>query len=143
MKDVTSAFINKSATQQEADEEVVGYIKKIALDGDSVHTSGEFQRLTNDGFYLTKIEWTVQSEKATGDKIDLLAEFTDTVNCSGFKYGIKRVYSIKDNGEYNSGKTPSDSDRTVILPKIELSARQSYDKIANILAQTLKADENG
>lgn len=35
------------------------------------------------------------------------------------------------------------SDRTVILPKIELSARQSYDKIANILAQTLKADENG
>jgi hypothetical protein len=143
LKDVTSAFINKSATQQEADEEVVGYIKKIALDGDSVHTSGEFQRLTNDGFYLTKIEWTVQSEKATGDKIDLLAEFTDTVNCSGFKYGIKRVYSIKDNGEYNSGKTPSDSDRTVILPKIELSARQSYDKIANILAQTLKADENG
>lgn len=73
----------------------------------------------------------------------VLAEFTDTVNCSGFKYGIKRVYSIKDNGEYNSGKTPSDSDRTVILPKIELSARQSYDKIANILAQTLKADENG
>ena len=81
--------------------------------------------------------------RTTGDKIDLLAEFTDTVNCSGFKYGIKRVYSIKDNGEYNSGKTPSDSDRTVILPKIELSARQSYDKIANILAQTLKADENG
>ena len=49
-------------------------------------------------YNVTKIEWTVQSEKATGDKIDLLAEFTDTVNCSGFKYGIKRVYSIKDDG---------------------------------------------
>ena len=46
-------------------------------------------------------------------------------------------------GEYTAGKPPSESDRTVILPKIELSARQSYDTInTNISNQTPKADEN-
>lgn len=141
--DVTSAFINKNTMQEEVDEETVGFIKKIALNGDSVHTSSEFQRLTKDGFYLTKIEWTIQSEVTTGDKIDLSAEFTDTTNCSGFKYGVKRVYTAKNNGEYTAGKPPSESDRTVILPKIELSARQSYGTISpNISDQIPEADEN-
>lgn len=141
--DVTSAFINKNTTQEEVDAETVGFIKKIALNGDSVHTSSEFQRLTNDGFYLTKIEWTIQSEVATGDKIDLSAEFTDTINCSDFKYGVKRVYTAKGNGEYTAGKPPSESDRMVILPKIELSARQSYDKISpKISDQIPEADED-
>lgn len=143
LTDVTSAFINKNATQEEADEETVGFIKKIALNGDSVHTSSEFQSLTKDGFYLTKIEWTIQSEVTTGDKIDLSAEFTDTINCSGFKYGVKRVYTAKGNAEYTAGKPPSESDRTVILPKIELSARQSYDTISpNISDQIPTTDEN-
>lgn len=141
--DVASALINKFTITQEADEDIVGFIKKIALDGDSVHTSSEFNRLTNDGFYITKIEWTIKSCSSTGDKIDLLAEFSDTTNCSDFKYSIKRIYSLKENGEYNSGKPPSEMERMIILPKIELSAKKSYGKImADYLIQTSEINEN-
>lgn len=72
----------------------------------------------------------MESNSSTGDKIDLSAEFDDPNNCTGFRYALQRVYSKKENGEFNiTGKTPSDIERMSILPKIELSAKQSYLKI--------------
>ncbi len=111
-------------------QKMEGVVKRMVLSGGSVHQSNEFQNLLKKGFYLTKIEWTMESNSATGDKIDLSAEFDDPNSCTGFRYALQRVYSKKENGEYNiTGKPPSNIERMTILPKIELSAKQSYLKI--------------
>lgn len=149
MKSASINMTNKPNSLEEADEEVVSFIKKIVLNGGAVHQSNELANLLKKGFYLTKVEWTMVHKLASGDKIDLYAEFEDPVNCTGFKYALQRVYPSKGNGEYNvTGKPPSEIERSTILPKLEKSAKQSYIAILEEVANnnssnnTPSEDEN-
>lgn len=133
--DMKSAAINSmdtpSSITEDTDSEKIGCIKKVILNGDSVHESTELKSLLDKGFYLTKIEWTMISESLNGDKIDLCAEFEDTINCTNFKYALLRIYPRKsDSDEFvKMGKTPSSVEFSSILPKIEQSAKKSFIKI--------------
>lgn len=113
---------------EDVDDETLGYIKRIMLNGGSVHQSKELTNLLDQDFYITRIEWTMESEMLSGDKIDLYAEFKDTNNCSNLVYALQRVYTKKQDGGFViTGKAPSYMDNNNILPKIESSAKRAFN----------------
>lgn len=129
MKSVAVSKSDASSFDQddELDEQTLGYIKRIMLDGGSVHQSKELSNLLKAGFYITKIEWTMESKLTTGDKIDLYSEFKNTNNCSDLIYALQRVYTRNDDGTFKStGKTASHIENSQILSKIESSAKRSF-----------------
>ncbi|WP_230656943.1 hypothetical protein [Psychrobacter sp. I-STPA10] len=144
--DMQSASIykmNKPDSLTEADEETVGFIKRMVLNGGSVHTSSELNKLLSEEFYLTKIDWTMKGKLASDDKIDLCAEFNDYINCKEFRYALKRVYKSKDNGEHNStGQPPTSIHKQKILPKIESSAKKIYNEIIKSQIDDNSDDKN-
>lgn len=112
---------------EDEDDKTLGYIKRVMLNGGSVHQSPELMSLLDKEFYITRIEWTMESELLSGDKLDLYAEFKDTDNCSDFIYAIQKVYTRKQDGDFTvTGKSPSSMDNKVILPKIENSAKEAF-----------------
>lgn len=57
-----------------------------------------------------------KEKNSSNDKIDLYAEFQDYNECTGFRYGIQRVYSKKSDGTFSSnGKPPNEQQRQMIL----------------------------
>ncbi len=130
--DMKSAAVSKSDNSpvnqdDELDEKTLSYIKRIMLNGESVHHSKELNALLKEGFYITKIEWAMESKLLTGDKIDLYAEFKNTNNCSDLIYALQRVYTKRDSGTFNTtGKQPSHIENSQILSKIESSAKRSF-----------------
>lgn len=120
----------------EVDEITVGKIKKMALNGGSVHEAPELISLLQKGFYFTKVEWTIEKKNSSNDKIDLYAEFQDYNECTGFRYGIQRVYSKKSDGTFSSnGKPPNEQQRQMILPLVEDSAKKTFNKILEDFAK--------
>lgn len=132
--DMKSVYVSKSdlKNDNEVDEEKLSFIKKVMLNGGSVHQSKELTTLLEAGFYITRIEWTMESISSTGDKIDLYAEFRDTTNCSDFIYALQHVYQRKrDNDFVVVGKSPSYIENSVMLPKIEKSSKQSFQRVVD------------
>lgn len=133
LTNVKMVAVSKESRSMVSDEDAdtkLGYIRKAVLNGGSVNSSEEFLRLVESGFYVTRIEWTIESDMNSGDKIDLYAEFKNIEDCSDFIYSLQRVYKRKDNGDFlSSGSSPSDIENSVMLPKIELAAKISYESI--------------
>lgn len=129
MKSVAVGKIDGADSNEYEDEEdkTLGYIKRVMLNGGSVHQSPELMSLLDKGFYITRIEWTMESDLLSGEKIDLYAEFKDTDKCSDFMYAIQKVYTRKQDGSFTVvGKSPSSMDNKGILPKIESSAKKAF-----------------
>lgn len=146
--DMKSVAIGKlktlSTDDTELDEKGVGLIKRVVLNGESVHHSKELSNLLTNGFYITRIEWTMISNLQSGDKIDLYAEFRDPNNCSDFMYALQKVYNSKGDGTHNiNGKSPSHIENINILPKIEYSAKKSFVLITKQYLQSTDDLENG
>ena len=113
--------------KEDEDDRTLGYIKRVMLNGGSVHQSPELMSLLDKGFYITRIEWTMESNLTSGEKLDFYAEFRDTDNCSDFMYAIQKVYTRKQDGNFTvTGKSPSTMDNKVILPNIESSAKEAF-----------------
>lgn len=145
MKSVAIGKLNTITTDEsELDAKGVGLIKRIVLNGESVHHSKELTNLLTKGFYITRIEWTMISDQLSGDKIDLYAEFRDQNNCSDFMYALQKVYSSKGDGNHNvNGKSPSHIENMNILPKIEYSAKHSFKIITDRYLKNTDDLENG
>jgi hypothetical protein len=144
MKSVAVSKSDASSFDQddELDEQTLGYIKRVMLDGGSVHQSKELTSLLKEGFYITKIEWTMESKLTTGDKIDLYSEFKNTNNCSNLIYALQRVYTRNDDGTFKStGKTASHIENSQILSKIESSAKRSFLTVQEEHTETIELVE--
>lgn len=58
-------------------------------------------------------------EKTNADKNDLYIEFQSYNECTGFRYGIQRVYSKKSDGTFSSNGKPPNEQQRQMIPLIE------------------------
>lgn len=107
------------------DIELAGYINDAALNGVDVLKSSQFANLAAEGFYITKMIWSVTSTVPDGEKIEIEAAFSDSDKCSGFSYRIRSVFSKKKGAlEFNStGRPPSQTEEKDYSKRIEESAK--------------------
>ncbi len=89
----------------QASEEMLGVVRAVALDGEDLLSSGEYQSLHQRGFFITSICWSCRRIASPYQQVGFDAGFEQPTLGLGFKYSVKGWYTQK-NGEYTKSFRP-------------------------------------
>lgn len=116
---------------EEAKQEALALVKKVALKGETLLASEEYQSLTKKGFFITSIIWRSMLVKPPYPMIEFEAAFEEPLVGTGFKYFVRGAYNVVD-GLYTKTVRPVDAeDKEMYLSIIE-------DTAANNIAELRK-----
>lgn len=106
----------------EARHEMLGVVRNVALRGESLLTSKQYQDLKSGGFYIASIIWA--SDKTSGDKerVEFFAGFAKPETGEGFNFSVRGIYTINGVDYVSNIKKPSDEDRKLYISLVEDSA---------------------
>jgi hypothetical protein len=108
----------------EAAEEMLYVVEDVALNGQMLMASPEYQQLREKGFYTTSITWISQQNHAPNNRVEFEAGFEHPKHGKGFRYNVRGIYR-KRKGEYTKTLRPvSEDDKQVLFPIIEQTARK-------------------
>jgi hypothetical protein len=83
-------LLEEAANEKKAiEEEIKGVVKDIALRGTSLHTSAEFKRLKEQGYFLTSIQWSARRKTSPFEIVQFDAGFDNPFAGVGYKYGVR------------------------------------------------------
>ena len=73
---------------EEAKEEMLSLVKAVALNGESLLASPEYQSLRRRGFFITSISWRVRKQPPAGPIVEYEAGFDEPQLCKAFRYPL-------------------------------------------------------
>jgi len=94
---------------EEAKQEALALVKKVALKGETLLASEEYQSLSKKGFFITSIIWRSMLTKAPCPMIEFEAAFEEPVLGKGFKYFVRGGYNVVDK-QYTKTIRPVDAE---------------------------------
>jgi hypothetical protein len=100
------------------EEEVKGIVKDIALNGTSIHTSDEYRRLKDQGYFLTSIQWSARRKTSPYEIVQLDAGFDDPFAGVGYKYGVRTWKIAYESGQYAKNWATIPADEKVRLSSL-------------------------
>jgi len=107
---------------EEAKQEALALVKKVALKGETLLASEEYQSLAKKGFFITSIIWRSMLAKHPYPTIEFEAAFEEPMLGKGFKYFVRGAYNVVDK-QYTKTIRPVDiEDREKYLSVIEETA---------------------
>ncbi|MBS3021651.1 hypothetical protein DJFAAGMI_04425 [Comamonas sp. PE63] len=107
---------------EEAKQEALALVKKVALKGETLLASEEYQSLAKKGFFITSIIWRSMLAKHPYPTIEFEAAFEEPILGKGFKYFVRGAYNVVDK-QYTKTIRPVDiEDREKYLSVIEDTA---------------------
>lgn len=107
---------------EEAKQEALALVKKVALKGETLLASEEYQSLAKKGFFITSIIWRSMLAKHPYPTIEFEAAFEEPMLGKGFKYFVRGAYNVVDK-QYTKTIRPVDiEDREKYLSVIEDTA---------------------
>jgi hypothetical protein len=77
-----------------AKEEALALVKNVALKGETLLASEEYQSLTKKGFFITSIIWRSVLHKAPQPMVEFEAAFEEPMQGKGFKYFVRGAYRL-------------------------------------------------
>jgi len=118
----------------------IARVKEIALRGEGLLGTPQYEQLAEHGFFVRSIVWTSSEKKALGPRVEFEAGFDDAERGTGFTYMIRGIYSRRVDGEFKKSKaTPELAERTRLLRLLETAARDALGEISP--ASTSNSDE--
>lgn len=109
--------------REDASMEMLVVVRSMALTGENLIASAEYQSLRKRGFYITSITWRADQTSIPYDAPHLHAEFEDGESGTGFKYSVKGAYRFQE-GIYTKTVRPvDDTEREKLYGLIEATAR--------------------
>jgi hypothetical protein len=115
----------------EVQGQMLGVIKQVTLQGESVISSPIFQELKRRGYFITSCIWQAKQVLEPFSLVEFEAGFEDPQQGQGFKYNIRGEYHLSD-GDYTKTKRPiSPTDNRDYLKKIESAALQAVETLRN------------
>lgn len=107
---------------EEAKQEALALVKKVALKGETLLASEEYQSLAKKGFFITSIIWRSMLAKHPYPTIEFEAAFEEPMLGKGFRYFVRGAYNVVDK-QYTKTIRPVDiEDREKYLSVIEDTA---------------------
>lgn len=107
-----------------ASREMLVIVKSMALTGENLIASEEYQSLRKRGFYITSITWRADQTSIPYDAPLLHAEFADGEAGTGFKYSVKGIYRFQE-GIYTKTVRPADdTEREKLYSLLEATSRK-------------------
>jgi hypothetical protein len=108
---------------------MLGHVKKVALDGEGLLYSPEFQHLSELGFYISSIIWQAIFIGTEQIKVEFEATFGNSLECNDFKYNT-RCYFKSKNGQYTPTRRQfEDHEKTKFFKLIEKCAMTTMKKL--------------
>ncbi len=121
--------------REAASREMLVIVKSMALIGENLMASEEYQALRKRGFYITSITWRADQTSIPYDAPHLHAEFGDGEAGSGFKYSVKGLYRFQE-GVYTKTARPADDvERESLYGLLEATARKILSEQRKVRAQ--------
>jgi hypothetical protein len=117
------------------DQIMLGVVRRVALEGDSLLASREFLNLKKDGFFLSRVVWRSREEKPDPIELEFEADFENPNECKGFRYNVRGVYERRTRGEDGIKKSRAavpPALRTELMRKLESSAHAALDAVEQL-----------
>jgi len=127
---------------EEAKQEALALVKKVALKGETLLASEEYQSLSKKGFFITSIIWRSMLVKHPYPMIEFEAAFEEPMLGKGFKYFIRGAYNVVDK-QYTKTIRPVDTEeKETYLSIIEDTAASTIKELRK-KAQAEAEDTDG
>ena len=118
----------------EANEEMLGIVRAMAIHGQSLLTSPEYQTMARRGFFITSITWSAKKTVSPYEIVEFDAEFDEPASGTGFKYGLRGWYTQRS-GEYTKHPKPlPPEEKKGFLGVIERAAIGAFRAVQQELA---------
>jgi hypothetical protein len=134
--------------KEEAKQEALALVRNVALKGETLLASEEYQNLTKNGFFITAIIWRSKRTSPPHHIVEFEAAFEEPEAGKGFKYSVRGTLNYMCNGEYTKTLRPIEAnDKENYLSLIEQSAGEAINNIRTKLttkgtrSQTGEEDE--
>lgn len=126
---------------EEARQEALALVKKVALKGETLLASEEYQSLARKGFFITSIIWRSMLKAPLYPLVEFEAAFEQPEIGRGFKYFVRGAYNMVD-GQYTKTIRPVDpEDKEKYLTTIEETATRTIQELrAKVKNEAKKAD---
>lgn len=127
---------------EEAKQEALALVKKVALKGETLLASEEYQSLAKKGFFITSIIWRSMLAKPSYPMVEFEAAFEEPMLGKGFKYFVRGAYNVVDK-QYTKTIRPVDTeDKEKYLSIIEETAANTIKELRK-KAQAEAEDKDG
>lgn len=107
-----------------ANQEMLVIVKSMALTGENLIASEEYQSLRRRGFYITSITWRADQTSIPYDAPHLHAEFADGEAGTGFKYSVKGIFRFQSGVYTKTARPADDTERENLYGLLEATARK-------------------
>jgi len=106
-------------------------VRKVALSGENILISPQYQQLAKDGFFISKAIWTSAETAGKGRLFEFEAEFKDAEQAANFAYQIRGVYDRDKDGELTKTRRElSEDEKSGVKTQLESAAYESVEKVS-------------
>lgn len=134
--------LDDDQSKEEAKQEALALVKNVALKGETLLASEEYQSLLKKGFFITSIIWRSKLLTDPFPIVEFEAAFEEPELGKGFKYHVRGALNFSD-GEYTKTLRPLDAaDKEKYLTILENTASSTVNAIRTALTSA-SGDANG
>lgn len=117
--------------KEQAEQEALALVQNVALKGEALLASEEYQSLLKKGFFITSIIWRAKQKIIPYPIVEFEAAFDEPEAGRGFKYLVRGALNLV-NMEYTKTLRPIEAeDKQKFLALIEHTAGVTLDEIRN------------
>lgn len=121
--------LDDDQNKEQAKQEALALVKNVALRGETLLASEEYQSLLKKGFFITSIIWRAKQTTIPHPIVEFEAAFEEPEAGKGFKYSVRGALNFVE-GEYTKTVRPIEAeDRQKFLALIEHTASATLAEI--------------
>lgn len=134
--------LDDDQNKEQAAQEALALVRNVALKGEALLASQEYQSLLEKGFFITSIIWRAKQTSIPYPIVEFEAAFEEPMSGSGFKYSVRGALNFVD-GEYTKTLRPIEAeDKEKLLALIEQTAATAIAEIRkSLVPKVVEADE--
>lgn len=125
---------------EEAKQEALALVKKVALKGETLLASEEYQSLAKKGFFITSIIWRSVLKMRPNPMIEFEAAFEEPLLGKGFKYFVRGAYNVVDKQYTKTIRPVEISEKEQYLSIIEDTASKTIEVLRKKAQTEVKAE---
>lgn len=130
--DIEEDDIDLESDREAKKQEIISVVTSVILKGSNLAASPQYQRLLEEGFFITSLTWRSKGQHAPHEMVQFNVAFDNGVHGTGFKYEVKAA--SHRNGQYNKYFKPVDGEKKIkLFELIEATARKVLIDIRALL----------
>lgn len=127
--------------QEDAENAMINLVKNVALNGNDLLVSKQYNQMKEDGFFIVAIRWQATQTSQPFDKVEFEALFGDAPKCTDFQYRARLARRSERTGTYPINfKLPDDAVRKLLFSVIEQTARSILADIRSSCSTSSESD---